>query len=96
MKKALEGLSGVVKVEMDVERDLFRITLADQGAPTQEALFKTITELNYTPSLASPESFRTSAKALQPKGEPPQVVQKALARARAQRKLVLVDCMGDN
>jgi len=96
VKKALEGLTGVAKVEMDVERDLFRVTLADREPPSQEVLFKAVQELSYTPSLASPESFRGGAEALHPRGDPPEIVRKALDRAKAEKKLVLVDCMGDN
>jgi hypothetical protein len=30
VKKALEGLKGVTKVEMDVVHDLFRVTIAEK------------------------------------------------------------------
>lgn len=97
MKKALEGLKGVTKVEMDVEHDLFRLTLAEKEAPTQEALYTVIKDLGYTPSAETPKSFRTTAKHLHPTGEAPEVVRKALDRAKSEgKKFVLVDCMGDN
>ena len=96
MKKALEGLKGVTKVEMDVEHDLFRVTIVEKDSPTQEAVFAVIKDLNYTPVAAPAESFRIAAPPLQSTGEAPEAVRKALGRAKAEKKLVLVDLMGDN
>ncbi len=96
MKKALEGLKGVTKVEMDVEHDLFRVSIAKKDSPTQEAVFAVIKDLNYIPSVAPAESFRIAATPPQSAGEAPEAVRKALGRAKAKKKLVLVDLMGDN
>lgn len=96
MKKALEGLKGVTKVEMDVEHDLFRVTLAEKDPPIRDALHSVIKELGYTPSAAATESFRVAPKLLESTGEAPETVRQALVRAKAEKKLVLVDLMGDN
>ena len=96
MKKALEGLKGVTKVEMDVEHDLFRVTLAEKDAPTRDALFAVVKGLGYDPSSAPAEGFRVAATPLSSTGEAPEAVRKALGRAKTEKKLVLVDLMGDN
>jgi hypothetical protein len=95
VKKALEGLKGVAKVETDVEHELFRVTLADQGAPAQEALLAVIKELSYTPSAVPAASFRVATMPLPSTGEPPEALRGALARAKAEKKLLLVDLVGD-
>ena len=96
MKKALEGLKGVTKVEMDVEHDLFRVTLVAKDAPTQEGVFAIIKDLNYTPTASSTESFQVPVAPLLSKNEAPEAVRLALGRAKVAKKLVLVDLMGDN
>ena len=98
MKKALEGLKGVTKVEIDLKQDLFQVTLAETGPPTKEDLFKAIRELGYTPSLADVSAFGTAAEPVHPAAtEMPPLIQKALDQAKAEsKKFVLVDCMGDN
>ena len=92
MKKALEGLAGVEKVEMDLGRDLFRIL----GEAPRESVFAAIRGLGYAPSLAHPAAFRATPEPTHPSGEPPDLVRKACERARDENKLVLVDCMGDS
>ncbi len=92
MKKALEGLAGVENVEIDLERDLFRVI----GASPRESIFAAIRELGYTPSLADPAAFRATPETTHPTGDAPDLVRKACERARTERKLVLVDCMGDS
>jgi copper chaperone CopZ len=96
VKKALEGLKGVSKVEVDLAHDLFRVTLAEKDGPTQEALFAVVKDLAFTPSAAPAESFRVAATPLSSTGEAPEAVRKALGRAKAEKKLVLVDLMGDH
>lgn len=96
MKKALVGLKGVMKVEMDVEHDLFRVTIAEKDAPTRDALFAVIKGLGYDPAAAPADGFRVAATPLTSTGEAPEAMRKALARAKAEKKLVLVDLMGDN
>lgn len=92
MKKALEGLSGVASVEMDLERDLFRV----KGTAAREAVLAAIGKLGYVPSLADPSAFREASEPNHPTGDAPGLVRQACERARAERKLVLVDCMGDS
>lgn len=97
MKKALEGLKGVAKVEMDLAHDLFRVTLSEGGGPSEEALFKAVQELNYTPSLAPQELFQAAPPPVHLTGNRPEIVERALAKAKTEsKKFVLVDCMGDN
>jgi len=94
--RALEGLSGVTKVEMDLERDLFRVTLAVRNAPTEAALLEVIRKLNYTPNIVPPTEFGEGRKPVHAMGEPPELVRRALDRAKTEKKrFVLVDCMGD-
>jgi len=82
---------------MDLERDLFRVTLAGKAGASQEELFETIRALNYTPSLAGGEGFHASEETTHPMGEMPELVRKAIDRAKAESKrFILVDCMGDN
>ncbi|MBI2899810.1 MAG: hypothetical protein HYY17_06470 [Planctomycetes bacterium] len=92
MKKALEGLRGVAKVEMDLDRDLFRVT----GDVTRESVFAVIRALGYMPRAADPADFREMSGPTHPMGDAPELVRKACERARAEKKLVLVDCMGDD
>lgn len=96
MKKALEGLEGVTKVELDLEHDLFRVSLSEKNPPTQDAVFAVIKDLNYTPSAASAASFSIAPTAPASTGEAPAAVREALAKAKAEKKIVLVDLMGDN
>lgn len=97
MKKALEGLPGVAKVEMDVERDLFRITLADKDAPPVKALLSVVRDLGYMPRRVAPDKFQPGAASPYPQGDPPEIVKAALARAKSEgKKFVLAACMGDN
>lgn len=77
---------------MDLERDLFRVT----GVVTHDLVFAAIRELGYTPSLADAAAFREASEPTHPVGSAPELVRNACARARAERKLVLVDCMGDS
>jgi hypothetical protein len=82
---------------MDVEHDLFRITVAEKDAPTVDALFAVIRDLNYTPSMAAADGFRPGARQSHPAGDAPDVVKQALAKAKLEgKRFVLVDCMGDN
>jgi hypothetical protein len=82
---------------MDLERDLFRVTLAERDAPTQEALFNAIRDLTYTPSVASAGTFKPADEPTDPMGAMPELVRDAIARAKAESKrFILVDCMGDN
>ncbi len=81
---------------MDVEHDLFRVTLSEQEPPTQDAVYAVIKDLNFTPSAASAGSFRPAAARRESTGEVPEAVRKALARAKEEKKLVLVDLTGDN
>lgn len=92
MRKALEGLAGVEKVEMDLESDLFRVT----GAATRESIFAAIRGLGYAPSSADAAAFRGTPEWTHPTGGTPDVVRQACDRARAEKKLVLIDCMGDS
>ena len=97
MKRALEGLKGVTKVEMDLKQDLFRVTLNEKNPPSKEDLFKVIRELTYTPSLADASTFGTAVEPVHPAAVGiPSLIHEALERARKEsRKFVLVDCMGD-
>lgn len=97
MKKALEGLKGVAKVEMDLAHDLFRVTQSEGGGMSTVVLFKAVQELNYTPSLAPPEHFQVAPPPVHLSGKRPEIVERALAKAKTEsKKFVLVDCMGDN
>lgn len=96
MKKALEGLSGVAKVEMDLERDLFRVTTAEKDPVTSDAVLAAIRNLGYAPSLSDPAAFRATPESTHPTGGAPDLVRKACERAQTEKKLVLVDCMGDS
>lgn len=96
MKKALEGLKGVTKVEMDVEHDLFRVSISEQNSTTQQAVFAVIKDLGYDPSAAPVESFRATQTTPRPIGEAPEIVRQALDKAKVEKKFVLVYCMGDN
>jgi hypothetical protein len=89
VKKALEGLAGVEKVEMDLERDLFLV----RGA-SREAIFEAIRKVGYEPEDADRASFR-AGEPVHPVGEIPRRIREACARARAEGKLVLVDCSAE-
>lgn len=93
--KALEGLPGVAKVEMDVEHDLFRLTYAAGHKADSQAAFRAIEELGYKPSTGRADRFQTAASPSRPPGGIPPFLQKALDRAKAEGKLVLVDCTAD-
>jgi len=81
---------------MDLERDLFRVTLAERGAPAEAALIDVVRKLSYTPSVVNTSSFREGREPVHAMGEPPDLVQKAIDRAKVEKKrFVLVDCMGD-
>jgi hypothetical protein len=81
---------------MDPERDLFRVTLAERDAPADAALLDVIRKLNYTPRVVSAEEFRAGREPVRAMGEPPELVRRALERAKVEKKrFVLVDCMGD-
>ncbi len=96
MKKALEGLSGIAKVEMDLDRDLFRVTTAEVNGAAPDAILTAIRSLGYEPRLVESAAFRATPEPTHPTGGAPELVQKACERARTERKLVLVDCMGDS
>lgn len=76
---------------MDLERDLFRL----RGTAAREAVFAAIRNLGYVPSLADPAGFRETPEPKHPTGDAPELVRKACERARAEKRLVLIDCMGD-
>jgi|GEM_PF-5649994 len=79
---------------MDLERDLFRVTLKD--ATGRGSVFAAVRDLGYTPRMADPTAFRRTAEIVHPTGDAPDLVRKACERARAEKKLVLVECMGDS
>ena len=82
---------------MDLQQDLFRITLADENAPTKGDLFKTIRDLTYTPTLEIGTTFSVAPKGILLKGNIPPVIQKALEQARTESKrFVLLKGTGDN
>lgn len=93
--KALEGLSGVAKVEADVERDLFRITYVVGRKADTEAASKAIKDLGYMPSFAKAEQFQGTPTRTHPSGGIPPFIQQSLDRAKAEGKLVLVDCTAE-
>lgn len=95
MVKALEGLPGVAKVEMDVEHDLFRLTYAAGSKAEPQAAFQAIKDLGYTPSIAEAERFQATPTKTHPTGGIPAFIQRALDRARAEGKLVVVDCTAE-
>ena len=96
MKKALEGLSGVTKVEMDLVHDLFRVTRSSD-VPTPAAILDAVRLLNYEPRVATAGEFHVHDEPLHPVGAPAEVIRAALAKAKAAgKRFVLVDCMGDN
>lgn len=81
---------------MDLERDLFRVTMAKRDAPVEAALIEAVRELNYTPSVVDAASFREEQEPVHAMGKPPDLVREALDRAKAEgKRFVLVDCMGD-
>ncbi len=81
---------------MDLERDLFRITLAERDAPAEAALLEVVRKLNYRPSIVPAVEFREAREPVHAMGEPPELVRRALERAKAEKKrFVLVECMGD-
>jgi len=80
---------------MDLERDLFRVTLAEQDAAAEAALLEAVRKLNYTPGVVDAKSFQEAREPVHAMGEPPQLVRRALERAKLQKRFVLVDCMDD-
>lgn len=80
---------------MDLDRDLFRIAPDGRGPSTDEVL-AAVRDLGYEPSVADPGTFRPASERTHPTGDAPDLVRRACERARAEGKLVLVDCMGDN
>ncbi|MBI2932792.1 MAG: hypothetical protein HYY16_14185 [Planctomycetes bacterium] len=81
---------------MDLERDLFRVTLAQRDAPPEAALIDVVRKLNYTPSVVDAASFREGRDPVHAMGKAPDLVRSALERAKGEkRRFVLVDCMGD-
>ncbi len=97
MKKALEGLKGVAQVDWDLSRDLFQVTQVEGSAPSLEALFGAVRELGYTPNLVDASTFRPTADAVNAAARMPELVRKALDRAKTDgKRFLLVDCMGDN
>jgi copper chaperone CopZ len=93
--KALEGLPGVAKVDMDVDHDLFRITYPAGVKADSQAAFQAIRDLGYTPSLAKADQFQDTPAKSHPSGGIPAFIQRALDRAKAEGKLVLVDCTAE-
>jgi copper chaperone CopZ len=93
--KALEGLPGVAKVEMDVGHDLFRITYAAGSTADTQAALNAVKDLGYTPSIVKADQFHASAAKKHPAGGIPPFIQKALDRAKAEGKLILVDCTAE-
>lgn len=92
MKKALEGLSGVERVEWDLAHDLFRVT----GPADAESLVAQVRALKYDARLLPPDTpFAPTEQRVHPVGPVPEAIRRALDRARAERKLVLVDCKTD-
>ncbi|MCZ6602017.1 MAG: thioredoxin domain-containing protein [Planctomycetota bacterium] len=94
MKEALEGLPGVAAVEMDLERDLFRVQAA-ADRPTEEEMIKAIKDRGFEATVVLSEDRKSSVpentdgdKAPSPM---PQLVQKALDQAGKEGKLLLVD-----
>ena len=82
---------------MDLQQDLFRVTLAETNAPTKDDLFKAIQDLAYTPTLKSGVTFAATPKGILPGGSIPPLIQKALDQAKAESKqFVLVKGTGDN
>jgi len=77
---------------MDLDRDLFRVT----GAAARESVLAAVRDLGYLPSVTDPAAFRETPESTHPTGDAPELVRKACERARAEKKLVLVDCMGDS
>lgn len=80
---------------MDVEHDLFRITYAAGGKGDSQAALQTIKDMGYTPSIVKADQFHVSAAKKHPLGGIPPFIQKALERAKAEGKLVLVDCTAE-
>ena len=82
---------------MDLERDLFRVTLVERDAPAEAALIEVVRKLNYTPSVVDAASFREGREPVHAMGKAPDLVRRALERANGEKKkFVLVDCMGDS
>lgn len=81
---------------MDLERDLFRITLSEGDPSAETALLDAVRELNYTPSIEPITAFGSGSEPVHAVGKPPDLIRRALERAKAEKKrFVLVDCMGD-
>ncbi len=96
MKRALEGLRGATKVEIDLARDLFRVTLSPKDSATDDEILEAVRALNYDPSRTDPARFRVEAAPIHPVGEAPDLVRKAIERARAEgKRFVIVDCTGE-
>jgi len=86
VKKALEGLPGVERVEWDLARDLVRVT----GA-SAEAVIAKVRDLKYDATVADGRDF--SPGGAHPTGLLPPAVRKAIDRAKAEGKRALfVDC----
>ncbi|MBI4564758.1 MAG: hypothetical protein HY716_08730 [Planctomycetes bacterium] len=91
------GLPGVTKVEMDLERDLFRVSRGGENAASEDRIFAAIRELSYTPSRADPSTFQARPEFHRPVGQPPEIMWSAVEKARRESKrFIIVECTGDN
>jgi hypothetical protein len=95
VKEALEGLPGVEKVEMDLERDLFRISYGPGQKPNQEAVLDAVTGLSYKPSIVRGTDFAAPPEPANPQNNIPPTVQRRLDQAKREEKLLMVKLTAD-
>lgn len=80
---------------MDLERDLFRVTFRPDARPNPDPLLQAISDLGYKPTIERNASFQPTDPKVHPAAGVPELLRKPLEKARAEGKLVLVDCMAE-
>ena len=89
MEAALDGLAGVVDVEVDLGRDAFSVTF-DTSQISLSEIQEAITQLGFEPRLEAGRELEPAASTASTTAVP-EPVASALTRARGANKLVLID-----
>ncbi len=89
MRAALDGLAGIVRVEVDLNRDAFSVCY-QPSALSVKAIIRTIIGLGYRPRLAGKDEAVTPSRPMPPAAAP-ELLARALARARETKRLIFID-----
>ena len=89
MRAALDGLAGIARVEVDLNRDIFSVCYEASTLSVKE-IIRTIAGLGLRPRLAGKDEAVTSSRPM-PADTAPEPVASALAKARETKNLVFID-----